>query len=102
MGQTIVLQHRTVLGDVAMFDMNRSLTGQAGEAYASMVEAEASATFPAQLARRLFESLEGVDHVFVAGSVASIRARGGWTDETLAAVEFELRNFFVHWAENKS
>ena len=102
MGQTIILQNRTVIGDVALFDMNRSLNGQAGEGFSSVADTEVSTTFPALLARRLFETVEKVDHVFVAGSVASVRAKGGWTDEALGAVEFELRNFFVHWAANKS
>lgn len=102
MGQTIILQNRTVIGDVAMFDMNRSLSGQAGEQYSSVSDTEVSTTFPALLARRLFEAVDVVDHVFVAGSVASVRAKGGWTDETLAAVEFEVRNFFVHWDENRA
>ena len=102
MGQTIILQHRTVNGDVAVFDMNRSLTGQAGEHFSSVADTEVSTTFPAVLARRLFETVESVDHVLVAGSVASVRAKGGWTDEALEAAEFELRNFFVHWDDNKS
>jgi hypothetical protein len=102
MGQTIILKHRTVLDDVAMFDMNRSLNGQAGEHFSSVADTEVSTTFPAMLARRLFEAVDAVDHVFVAGSVASVRSKGGWTDEALDAAEFELRNFFVHWAENKA
>jgi hypothetical protein len=102
MGQTIILKGRTVIGDVAMFDMNRSLAGQAGESYGSIADTEVSTTYPAVLARRLFEALDAVDHVFVAGSVASVRAKGGWSDVGLAAAEYEVRNFFVHWDENKA
>ena len=59
MGQTIILKGRTVIGDVAMFDMNRSLAGQAGESYGSIADTEVSTTYPAVLARRLFEAAGG-------------------------------------------
>lgn len=102
MGQTISILDKSVIGNVAVFEMNRSLTGQVGEAYASASETETSVTFPAVLARRLFEAVPTLDHVFVAGSSVSVRSGSDWTAEAYEKVEFELRNFFTYWDENRA
>ncbi len=102
MGQTIVLEDSTVLGRIAIFQLNRSLTGQVGEAYASVAETEAIGTFPARLARRLFDSVPELDHVLTSGSSVAVRTAGEWSAEAHERVAYELRNFFVHWAENRS
>lgn len=101
MGQTIILTERSVIGPVIIFEMNRSLTGQVGEAYASAAETDAVETFPARLARRLFDAVPGLDHVFVAGSSVAARTAGEWTAEAHEAVAYEIRNLFVHWDENR-
>lgn len=102
MGQTIALKESSVLGRVAVFELNRSLTSQVGEAYAGMEETEARSSIPARLARRLFEAVPDLDHVFVAGSLVTVRTGGEWSEEAHELVVAELRNFFIHWAENRT
>ena len=102
MGQTIVLKDSAVLGRIAIFELNRSLTSQVGEGFSSVADTEALGTFPAVLARRLFTAVPELDHVFAGGSSVSVRTSGEWSAEAHERIGFEIRNFFVHWDENKS
>lgn len=99
MGQPIEVAAATVLGDVAMFDTDRTLSGQDGEAY--QPGGPVGATFPSRLAQRVFESDRAVDHVYVFSNSVSVRRRGGWDDESLGATRRLLTDFFVFYDENK-
>ncbi len=101
MGQMIALKETSVLGRVAVFELDRSLTGQVGESYSDAEATEAVGTFPARLARRLFDAVPDLDHVFVAGSSVTVRTTGEWSADTREKVGHEIRNFFIHWAENR-
>ena len=54
MGQHITVSAPSVIGDIAVFDTDRSLSGQDGIGFTSADEATATDTFPGRLAARLF------------------------------------------------
>ncbi len=98
MGQHITVAAPTVVGDTAVFDTDRSLSGQDGIGFSSADEAAAIDTFPARLAGRLFTADPALSHVFVASSQAVLRRKGSWDSKTLAAASEVLSNFFVHYS----
>lgn len=98
MGQTITVETR-VVGDVAIFDTNRSLTGQDGAGYGSADEAATGEDFPAELARRLFAKDESVSHVWVQSNAATVRRNGGWPAGALAAASGVISDFFVFYRD---
>lgn len=99
MGQPIEVAEPTVLDAVAVFDTDRSLSGQDGESFSP---ADASGdTFPAELARRIFAADSGADHVFVFSNTISVR-RPEWDDATLAATHRLITDFFVFYEENRT
>lgn len=98
MGQLIEVES-TQIGDVAVFDTDRSITGQDGTAYASVAEAEAGADFPDELAARLFRLDAAIDHVFVASNQVVVRRTGGWDPDATTTAADVIRQFFVYYPE---
>lgn len=98
MGQLITVEAQTV-GDVALFDTNRSITGQDGESFTSADEAANGDTLPADLAHRLFAADDSVGHVFVLSNGLSVSRSGGWGEAALAAASETIRTFFVFYEE---
>lgn len=94
MGQTIEINRTTVIDKVLMLDTDRSLAGQDGEAFGGVEAARRSATFPARLAVRIFETDPDVDHVFVMSNQVSARRFAGWDDQRVAAVAERVSEFF--------
>ncbi len=94
MGQTISIQRTVRLGDVALFDTDRTLGGQDGETFASLAEAEAGTTYPARLATRLFGVDDRLEKVFVASNTVSAQRRGGWDDQSAEAAIQVMTGFF--------
>lgn len=97
MGQLINVLGTTVLDDVAIIDTDRSITGQDGSSYSSAEET--ADDFPGRLARRLFERVEGVTHVFVASNQVVVGRDGGWTDAALSTATGVVTDFFVFYDE---
>ncbi len=97
MGQEMTVAPQAV-GDVAIFDTNRSITGQDGTAHTPAGE-PAGDDFGAQLAARLFASDGGIDHVFVQSNVATVKRSGGWDDGSLQAAADVISRFFVFYDE---
>ncbi len=95
MGKPIAVTSTRTVGEVAVFDTDRSITGQDGMAFASAPEAAES--FPARLAARLFETVPGLAHVFVASSQVVLRRTGGWDDSARSAAESCIADFFVFY-----
>lgn len=93
MGQTIEVAAQ-VFGDIAMFSTDRSITGQEGHAYAG--PPEDSQDPPGLLATRLFQGVDGLDHVHVMSNVVTVRRQGGWETE-LAAAQDIVENLFVFY-----
>lgn len=100
MGQPIEVAEPTVLDAVAVFDTDRTLSGQDGESFTPGTAA--ADTFPAELARRMFAADAAADHVFVYSNTISVRRKGGWDEEVLVATHRLLTDFFVFYDENKS
>lgn len=95
MGQRIVLKDATVIGDVAIFDTDRSISGQDGDSFTSAEAAAESESFSAQLAARVFESDSDVTSVYVQSNQIVVGRSSGWssTDEVGGVIE----NFFIHY-----
>ncbi len=96
MGQQITVSPQ-VVGDVAIFDTNRTITGQDGSA-SGKPEAEGSPAdagdFPGQLADRLLAVDASIDHVFVQSNVVTVRRSGGWDDPSVQAAADVIAGFF--------
>lgn len=98
MGQTITVDS-SVVGEVAVFDTNRSLTGQDGGEFASADDAAGADGFDAQLAARLFASDEAVQAVYVLSNALTVQRAGGWDDAALAKASTVIREFFVFYRD---
>lgn len=94
MGQTIGILRTVRLGDVALYDTDRTLGGQEGETFASRAEAAAANTYPARLAVRLFDADDRLERVFVASNTVSLQRRGGWDDQVAEAAAAVMTGFF--------
>lgn len=96
MGQTIEVKS-TPLGDVALFDTDRSLTGQDSHSFAGVSDRDDP---PATLANRLFECDPSIRHVHVLSNTVSIERDGGWDDSSLVAAKRIIANLFVFYDED--
>ena len=100
MGQLIEVDH-LLLGDVAIFDTDRSLSGQEGETYRDAGDAASSGTFPGRVATALFTTLPSLVSVYVFSNTVSVRRSGGWSDELARVAAGVIRNSLVHYAQNR-
>lgn len=94
MGQEIEVR-TTRVGDVVIFDLDRSLTGQDGSAYIGTPRPDDTKP-PAELARRLFAFDGQIESVFVLSNAVSVRTTGWGSDSVDQAAEV-VRNLFVHY-----
>lgn len=94
MGQRIEVS-TTTIGDVALFDLDRSLTGQDGRVFSEPVEGTESP--PAMLANRLFASDGSVSHVYTLSNSVSVTREGGWTEEAVTDAADLIANLFIHY-----
>lgn len=102
MGQPIELFKTTVLGDVAIFDTDRSLTGMDGYTYRTASEAREDSTLAGRLAGQIFEAEPGATNVFVYSNTVSVRRPGGWSDEERDRIGALIQHFFIVYEENKT
>ena len=100
MGQTIEVTS-VVLGDVALFDTDRSITGQDGHAFESGTEASEGTTTAARLAEELFASNATIDHVFVLSNQVAVRRNDEWSEDRVGEIAALIRDFFVFYEENR-
>jgi hypothetical protein len=100
-GQPIQVLDRVVIGEVALFDTDRTLTGQDGETYTTGADSEAS-SFGAAIAARLLDSDDRLDEVYVLSNTLSLRRSEGWTEESLDNAAETIRTFFIFYDENKA
>lgn len=101
MGQAIELLKATVLGDIAIFDTDRTLTGMDGYTYRTASEAEDDSTLAASLAEQIFEAEPSTTNVFVYSNTVSVRRPSGWSDEESERVGTLIKQFFIVYEENK-
>jgi hypothetical protein len=100
MGQPIEIVSSTVIDEVLVIDTDRSVSGQDGAGFESLDDALAVDTFPALLARRLFEELDGLAHVWSASNAVVVGRPGGWDDSTAGTAEDVVRRFFVYYGDD--
>ena len=96
MGQLIEVQYREI-GDVALFDTDRSITGQDSRVYRGPSPIDDP---PSILATRLFRTDGSIDHVHVLSNTVSIRRRGGWDDASLKGARDVIASLFVVYDED--
>lgn len=93
MGQRIQVT-ATPVGNVAIFDLDRSLTGQDGVTF---VHPPAGSTPPETLARRLWDLDDQVDNVYVLSNTVSVRRDSDWTSADLDLASDLISNLFIYW-----
>jgi ferredoxin--NADP+ reductase len=94
MGQLIDVT-ATNLGDVALFDLDRSLTGQDGRSFdrsPPKVDDPAS-----QLASRLFETDDEIETVHVLSNTVSVARSGGWQATAIELASDVIGKLFVFY-----
>ena len=96
MGQAIQVEP-AVIGDVAIFDTDRGLTGQDGTGYTNADEAGADHSFPGRLAGRLFAADEQLDNVWVASNLVVLRREAEWDEAAVDGAAAVIRDFFLHY-----
>ena len=93
MGQRIEVA-ATPMGEVALFSTDRSITGQDGLEFDSRPELDDP---PSTLGRRLFDQIEGVDHVYILSNMATVRRSTVWDENTLEEAAEVIAELFVHY-----
>jgi hypothetical protein len=96
-GQTIEIRSTVAIDHVLVVDTDRSITGQDGVSFSGVETARRDDSFPAKLAVRLFEGVEGVDHVHLASNTVSVRRPGGWSDDRVEAARGIVSEFFRYY-----
>lgn len=102
MGQAIEILKSTVLGDVAIFDTDRSLTGMDGHGFRSKEEAAGDSAWAGLLAGRIFAADPSVGNVYVYSNTISVQRKGGWSDADRRAIASVIAAFFIVYEENKA
>ncbi len=95
MGQQIEVTS-AVIDDIAMFDTDRTITGQDGDSFDAAQASEAT-SIPGNLATRLFEQVAGIDHVFVASNQVVVRRPHGWDDHVIGTATRAISDFFLFY-----
>lgn len=94
MGQEITVRS-TRFGDVVLFDLDRSLTGQDGMIFYEPPKSGDNP--PAALARRLYRLAPDIESIYVLSNTVSVRIRTGWEEDRLEKATDVIRNLFVHY-----
>jgi ferredoxin--NADP+ reductase len=93
MGQEITVRI-TDIGDVVLFDLDRSLTGQDGSAYVGPPHLAETGP-PAELARRLFTFDQSIESVFILSNAVSVKAPG-WGQADIEGAAEIVRTLFIY------
>ena len=91
MGQLITVR-ATEVGNTAIFDLDRSLTGQDGMGFTSPPDVGEP---PATLANRLFESDSTVSSVHLLSNAVTVTRSDKWDTEAIDAASEIIANLFV-------
>jgi hypothetical protein len=95
MGQLITVSRKSsIRPDVAIFELNRSLTGMGHERYASAADAVRSRPVD-ELARRLFEA-GGVEGVHIYSNMVTVNLAPG---ATAAGMDDIIHGLFTYYRE---
>jgi ferredoxin--NADP+ reductase len=93
MGQPIDVIATTV-GDVAIFDLDRSLTGQDSRTFRATPPGDSP---PEILARRLWDRDPEVSSVHIFSNTVTIARNDGWDEHTIGKASDVIANLFVHY-----
>jgi ferredoxin--NADP+ reductase len=85
----------TPIGETALFDLDRTLTGQDGFSFSGPPDGTQSP--PELLAQRLFTIDDQIERVHVLSNLVTVTRAGGWDDETLAVATDVLRKLLVFY-----
>lgn len=96
MGQIISVAG-TTLGATAIFEADRSLSGQDGGSYESSPDTAEDTTFPARLAAEIFAADPGVTRVFVGSNGIVVHRDNPWSDPELERIGSVIEDFFVFY-----
>lgn len=94
MGQLIQVE-ATPIGDVAVFSLDRSLTGQDGVMLSRADDGGDGP--PYDLARSLFSADQQIGHVYVLSNTVTVRRDGGWDQDEVDATARVITGLFVHY-----
>jgi hypothetical protein len=98
-GQSIEVMSRAIVGDVAIFAIDRGLTGMDGHAFDSAEAAEAAPGFPALLAERIFRAVDGIERVFVFSNDVIVQRTDGWGEDPLDAASSVIEGLFRYYPD---
>ncbi|MBT8212909.1 MAG: hypothetical protein KJN71_07160 [Acidimicrobiia bacterium] len=98
MGQQIEISSVVTLDSIALFETDRSITGQDGIGYDAAPED--STTPPADLAVRLFDAVPGLERVYVASNQVTAKRATDWDEDSLATAKSVISGLFVHYVAN--
>ena len=96
MGQLITVTG-TIAGDSAIFEADRSISGQDGGAFESLEETVDDPTFPALLAAEVFKADSTVTRVFSGSNGVVVRRTGGWSQSEMDRIRSVIEQFFVFY-----
>jgi hypothetical protein len=99
LGQSIEVMSRAIVGDVAIFAIDRGLTGMDGHAFDSAEAAETGHGFPALLAERLFAAVDGIERVFVFSNDVIVQRTNGWDEGALDAASSIIEDLFRYYPD---
>lgn len=80
MGQPIESLDRTVVGDVAIFTLDRNLTSMATRSFDEAPAESGPDDFAAILAGRIFDADTEIDRVYIAANAVQVTRTAGWSD----------------------
>lgn len=95
MGQVIEVSAVT-LGNVALFETDRSITGQDGHQFSEVSERSDP---PAILANRLLSAIATANSVHVLSNTVTVRLTTDWTEDLLADATDIIAGLFVHYED---
>lgn len=93
MGQRISVTAIPV-GDVAIFDLDRSLTGQDGMLFETRPEGD---SWTEVLARRLFDSDDQIERVYILSNEVTVTRSSEWEQADLDRAAEVIANLFIFW-----
>lgn len=99
MGQSIEVMSRAIVGEVAIFAIDRGLTGMDGREFDSGQEAQAGSGFPALLAERLFAAVDDIGRVFVSANDVVVQRSDGWDEDALDSASSVIEDLFRYYPD---
>jgi ferredoxin--NADP+ reductase len=99
MGQRIQVE-AALIGEVALFSLDRSLTGQDGLSF--YVDTADGDEPPGDLANRLFAADDQIDHIQILSNTVTVHRRDTWDPETTDRASEIISNLFIHYSPELS